>query len=405
MSILSSVCFLRWLLLCVCVMCLCVMCQRDSLVAGPPNRRCEGGCSATASPPKTHHTQRKDTLHRKTQEPLQRNTQSSSMSERLVLLQRCMRQHGPASGNRRDGSDSLAAILALMTAVLTECDLHCHSQRLRDMAGRLERAAVGKNGEKDLLLLMKSITQSGPQATQSALTVSPSTGLYPPNCYEIFKFGIKENGIYTIQPDPQKPALEAVCDMESVGGGWTVFQRRFDGQVDFNRTWQEYRDGFGSPQKEHWLGNAVLHALTSNGQHTLRITLQDWHQQTRHAIYNTFKVAGENQRFRLTAQNYQGDAGNALSYSKHYNHDGRAFSTYDHDHDRYAAGNCAQYYGAGWWFDSCLAANLNGRYYRGRYTGITDGIYWGTWYILTDSRTGERYSFKSVEMKTRPRQP
>lgn len=40
------------------------------------------------------------------------------------------------------------------------------------------------------------------------LVVSPSTGLYPPNCYEIFKFGIKENGIYTIQPDPQKPALE-----------------------------------------------------------------------------------------------------------------------------------------------------------------------------------------------------
>lgn len=110
-------------------------------------------------------------------------------------------------------------------------------------------------------------------------------------------------------------------------------------------------------------------------------------------------------RFRLTAQNYQGDAGNALSYSKHYNHDGRAFSTYDRDHDRYAAGSCAQYYGAGWWFDSCLAANLNGHYYHGRYVGITDGIYWGTWYILTDSRTRERYSFKSVEMKTRPRQP
>ncbi|KAK2858014.1 hypothetical protein Q7C36_005933 [Tachysurus vachellii] len=407
MSVLSSVCMcvcvLRWLLLCV--MCLCVLCQRDSLVAGPPNRRCEGGCIATASPPKTHHTQRKDTLLRKTQVSLVEYSYSSSISERLKLLQRCMSQHEPASGNRRDGSDSLAAILALMTAVLTECDLHCHSQRLRDMAGRLESAAVVKNGEKDLLLLMKSITQFGPLPTPIALTVSPSTGFYPQDCYEIFKFGIKENGIYTIQPDPQKPALEAVCDMESAGGGWTVFQRRFDGQVDFNRTWQEYREGFGSPQKEHWLGNRVLHALTSNGQHTLRITLQDWHQQSRHAIYNNFKVAGENQRFRLTAQSYQGDAGNALSYSKHYNHDGRAFSTYDHDHDRYAAGNCAQYYGSGWWFDSCLAANLNGRYYHGRYSGITDGIYWGTWYILTDSRTGQRYSFKSVEMKTRPRQP
>ncbi|TVK90556.1 GATA-binding factor 2 [Bagarius yarrelli] len=347
-------------------MSLCVLCQRDSLVAGPPNRRCEGGCSATASPLKTQLTQKKDTLLKKTQEPLQRNAQSSSMSERLMLLKRCMKQHEPASENQRDGSDSLTAILALMTAVLTECNLHCHSQRLKDMAGRL--------------------------------------GLYPHNCYEIFQFGIKENGIYTIQPDPQKPALEAVCDMESAGGGWTVFQRRFDGQVDFNRTWREYREGFGSPQREHWLGNAALHALTSSGQHTLRITLQDWHQQTRHAIYNNFKVAGENQRFRLTAQNYRGDAGNALSYSKHYNHDGRAFSTYDRDHDRYAAGNCAQYYGAGWWFDSCFAANLNGRYYRGRYTGITDGIYWGTWTEaetvnnpeVTKEEVSVRYQFQSL---------
>ncbi len=88
-----------------------------------------------------------------------------------------------------------------------------------------------------------------------------------------------------------------MCDMVSAGGGWTVFQRRFDGQTDFNRTWQEYRDGFGSLQTEHWLGNAVLYALTASGHHTLRITLQDWHEQTRHANYNNFKVSGENQRY------------------------------------------------------------------------------------------------------------
>uniref|UniRef100_A0A668AEW9 Si:ch211-157b11.8 n=1 Tax=Myripristis murdjan TaxID=586833 RepID=A0A668AEW9_9TELE len=197
--------------------------------------------------------------------------------------------------------------------------------------------------------------------------------------------------------------LLAKCDMEVAGGGWTVFQNRQDGSLNFNRTWQEYREGFGTPQGEHWLGNAALHALTSTGQHQLRIELEDWHQQRRHATYSNFKVASEAQRYRLTVREYSGDAGNALSYSKRYNHDGRAFSTTDRDHDRYTAGNCAQYYGAGWWFDACLAANLNGRYYRGRYSGLTNGIYWGTWYILTDSRSGERYSFKSVEMKTRPR--
>ncbi|KAM9523505.1 fibroleukin-like isoform 1-T2 [Salvelinus alpinus] len=378
---------------------------RDSLVAAPPARIGSGGCEgspgtagcrvvvaplAASDPPLREE-------HR--QEVRQVQPEAGDVSERLFQLQRCMhsfQEPGAPRDQGGQGGDTLVAILALMAAVLTECDLHCHSQALRAMARRLEGAAVGREGEKDLLLLLRSITQHPP-------TVAPSARLHPQDCAEIYHLGIRENGIYTIQPDPHRPAVEAECDMEMAGGGWTMFQRRRDGSVDFNRTWQEYREGFGSPQGEHWLGNAALHALTNTGQHLLRIQLEDWHKQKRQATYNTFRVATETQKYGLTAREYSGDAGNALSYSKRYNHDGRAFSTNDRDHDRYTSGNCAQYYGAGWWFDACLAANLNGRYYRGRYSGLTNGIYWGTWYILTDSHSGERYSFKSVEMKTRPR--
>ncbi|KPP78046.1 fibrinogen-like protein 1-like [Scleropages formosus] len=320
----------------------------------------------------------------------------SDVSERLAQLQRCMGVLQEPGGHQGRLGATLRATLALMASILTQCDLHCHSQALRSMTEQLEAAAVGRDGEKDLLMLLGSIVQNPP-------TVAPSARLYPQSCAEIHHLGIEENGIYTIQPDPRRPALEAACDMETAGGGWTVFQRRLDGSADFNRTWQEYRDGFGSPQGEHWLGNGALHALAGSGQNVLRIQLEDWHLQRRQATYSTFRVASEASRYRLTARDYSGDAGNALSYSKRYNHDGRPFSTSDRDHDRYTSGNCAQYYGAGWWFDSCFAANLNGKYYRGRYSGLTNGIYWGTWYILTDARTGERYSFKTVEMKTRPR--
>ncbi len=100
---------------------------------------------------------------------------------------------------------------------------------------------VGKNGKKDLLLLLKSITDSKPNGlkprtptgerdthTHTTHThykniyytnvhrcfvwvytaVPPSAGFYPQDCHEIYQLGIKENGIYTIQPDPQRPALE-----------------------------------------------------------------------------------------------------------------------------------------------------------------------------------------------------
>ncbi|KAM6927817.1 fibroleukin [Xenentodon cancila] len=338
-----------------------------------------------------------DVDHR--QDSAQLLLKTGGVKERLAQLQLCMRTVQESGGPWSHGgqeNNSLGSILALMAAVLTECDLHCHSQTLGAMAKRLQSAAVGREGEKDLLLFLQSITQNPP-------TVAPVERLHPQDCADIYRLGIKENGIYTIQPNLHGPGLEAKCDMETAGGGWTVIQNRQDGSVDFNRTWQEYRDGFGSLQGEHWLGNAVLHALTSTSQHQLRIELEDWHQQKRQATYNNFKVASEAQRYRLTAREYFGNAGNALSYSKRYNHDGRFFSTADRDHDRYSSGNCAQYYGAGWWFDACLAANLNGRYYHGRYSGLTNGIYWGTWYILTDGRMGERYSFKEVEMKIRPR--
>ena len=56
-------------------------------------------------------------------------------------------------------------------------------------------------------------------------------------------------------------------------------------------------------------------------------------------------------------------------------------------------GNCAEHYNSGWWFDSCFAANLNGKYYDGNYCTVKpnkpdpnskcstmrDGIYWGRW--------------------------
>ncbi|RLV62362.1 hypothetical protein DV515_00019394, partial [Chloebia gouldiae] len=74
------------------------------------------------------------------------------------------------------------------------------------------------------------------------------------------------------------------------GGGWTVIQRRQDGSVDFNRTWNEYKEGFGDLNGEFWLGNDNIHRMTSQGEYSLRIDLEDWNNKHKHAFYQ--KIPG-----------------------------------------------------------------------------------------------------------------
>ncbi|XP_054632472.1 uncharacterized protein LOC129181367 [Dunckerocampus dactyliophorus] len=220
---------------------------------------------------------------------------------------------------------------------------------------------------------------------------------------------VMKSGVYQVTPDvlhSSSSSFPVFCDMELHGGGWTLLQFRQDGSVSFNRTWAEYRSGFGDLLNggEFWLGNQHIHLLTRDRDMMLRVELQDFSGVVGYAEYDHFKVASERMRYRLTVGGYSGTAGDALVFSSSYNHNNRAFTTPDRDNDRYPSGNCGAYYSSGWWFDACMAANLNGRYYIGKYKGVRDGIYWGTWHNISTELypTNERQSFKTVRMMIRP---
>ncbi|MEQ2286887.1 hypothetical protein AMECASPLE_007002 [Ameca splendens] len=218
--------------------------------------------------------------------------------------------------------------------------------------------------------------------------------------------GRTRSGVYLVTPDLRGSSFPVFCDMELDGGGWTLLQRRQDGSVSFNRTWVEYQAGFGVLDGgEFWLGNNKMHLLTRDRDMVLRVELEDFDGLTEHAQYEHFRVASERLRYRLTVGGYSGTAGDALRFSRTYDHNNRMFTTPDRDHDRYPSGNCGAYYSSGWWFDACMAANLNGRYYVGKYKGVRDGIYWGTWHNISTEYypTNERLSFKSVRMMIRPK--
>ncbi|KAI8506000.1 hypothetical protein Bbelb_163530 [Branchiostoma belcheri] len=211
------------------------------------------------------------------------------------------------------------------------------------------------------------------------------------DCADVYQFGQRQNGVYSIQPEGSDEVSQVYCDMETEDGGWTVIQRRGNGTVDFYRTWEEYKNGFGSPHTEYWLGNEFIHLLTEQGEYELRIDMEDWVGMAVYARYSTVYVADEGNSYRIRLGEYSGDAGDGLRLG-----DRRRFSTKDKDHDRWEEGECAKYSKGGWWFAWCTSANLNGVYrHTGPYDGDLNGVYWYPW-------KGTRYSLRKVSMKIRP---
>ncbi|XP_039202923.1 fibrinogen alpha chain-like, partial [Crotalus tigris] len=219
-----------------------------------------------------------------------------------------------------------------------------------------------------------------------------------------------QSGIFRITPAGSAKVFSVYCDQETTLGGWLLIQQRLDGSLNFNRTWEDYKKGFGSldvkGRGEFWLGNENLHILTQKDT-VLRIELEDWEGDKVYAEYN-IHIDSESEGYRLRVSNYKGTAGDALikgseedgiEYTAHTN---MKFSTYDRDNDRWEE-NCAEVYGGGWWYNNCQAANLNGIYYSGgQYDPrnnvpyeIENGVIWLP-FRPTD------YSLKVVQMKIRP---
>ena len=125
------------------------------------------------------------------------------------------------------------------------------------------------------------------------------------NCAEIYKYE-RTDGVYAIKPD-NLSAFDVFCDQTTAGGGWTVFQKRVDGTVDFYLKWNDYKQGFGVLGGEFWLGNDKIHRLASeyNFENVrLRVDLEDFEGNTAYAEYDGFGVMSENDKYKLMLGDY-----------------------------------------------------------------------------------------------------
>ena len=135
---------------------------------------------------------------------------------------------------------------------------------------------------------------------------------YTKSCFYLLKNGFNSSGVYNINPDGGKP-MQVLCDMATDGGGWTVFQKRLDGSVNFYLDWASYKIGFGNLSGEFWLGNDNLHRLTATEDMMLRVDLEDFDGNITYAEYKTFKVADAGDKYRLLIGGYNGTAGDSMS--------------------------------------------------------------------------------------------
>ena len=146
--------------------------------------------------------------------------------------------------------------------------------------------------------------------------------------------------------------------METDGGGWTVFQRRVNGSVDFYRNWADYEEGFGYLDHEFWLGLSKIHRLTKGATCTLRVDLGDAQGNRAYANYSTFSIGDSSTEYTLTIAGYSGTAGDSMT---RHDLNGTKFSTKDNDNDNWSD-NCATSWQGAWWYNRCAYSNLNGQY-------------------------------------------
>lgn len=145
---------------------------------------------------------------------------------------------------------------------------------------------------------------------------------------------------------PGMAPFVAPCDSQIAGPGWMIMQRRIDGSVDFNRTWQDYKHGFGNVTGEFWLGLEKVHKLTTSRRYELYVQVVNMTDHVLNSRYDTFIIGSEDEQYEIKSLGKCTGPG----YNSFRRHKGIKFTTLDRDNDEYNKLNLAVEYRGAWWY-------------------------------------------------------
>lgn len=173
----------------------------------------------------------------------------------------------------------------------------------------------------------------------------------PKNCDDILNSPNstepKPDGIYEIYAD-STTMLRVYCEMFK--GGWTRIMNRVDNSLAFNRSMNDYEEGFGPLKQNHWLGLKYMRKLVMNQPTLLRVELFNDDDDLVFVEYEYFHINPKSDSYKLSV----GDRvyGDLTEYLGSYHNDMK-FSTFDKDNDEDQKTNCALANNGGWWFRNC----------------------------------------------------
>ena len=145
---------------------------------------------------------------------------------------------------------------------------------------------------------------------------------------DVFKTEGPDSGIFDI-PDvcgeqtdnffKKVPKIQARCDFEN-GGGWTAILRRnvnMARQMNFNRSWTDYEQGFGDLNTEFWYDLRNIHCLTKREEVELQIEVRKDDGTGQVWMYGCFEIDGSETNYTLHIGQVQGPSDGFDSMARH----------------------------------------------------------------------------------------
>ena len=147
------------------------------------------------------------------------------------------------------------------------------------------------------------------------------------DCREWRDLGFDQSGVYHVYHEGKE--IPVYCLMKDQHG-WIAIQQRLAGSVDFYRNWTEYRNGFGDPATDYYLGNELIHQLTFGKQIQIAIVGQDFNDEFRILYFDGFYIENEQNKYRLHAGTFSTDSPSPQSLANDWlRNDGLYFTTKD----------------------------------------------------------------------------